>query len=433
MNAPRIALFLPFPEYGHILPTIKLARRLVADGWQVFYVVEAKFFPLLSGNGFHCLEVPTYYSEHPETISIEPAKLTREERAEIDRNWDPVWIHRAAENLVRKLKPAAVFIDLFYGDFSCVPIGENVPTVNYHTCIDAERLDRPPIIRSYGPPRNLIERARLWADWLYHWRILPRRQTTGVMKHRALAAYAVYRERGMPLRPSSMYPFCSDSNTSVFGPGEVSMGHLPADRYFGYGLIDDAAAPFRGEATFPEFASDLPIVYCSFGSMCARYDAALPVFQELVKAFAARNAFNLVVQAGELAEKLSDGGAGNVRIAKFVPQLEYLKRARVAITHGGFGTVKECIANETPMLAIPFFQDQFGNARRLKELGIAESLPCKRFDGAEAHGLVEKLAADAGVKRRLRELYSPEKDRIEFEIAYASLLRRIGIPVAAHA
>src|SRR5262249_39837236 len=70
----------------------------------------------------------------------------------------------------------------------------------------------------------------------------------------------------------------------------------------------------------------------------------------------------------------------NVRIVPFAPQLTILKKAAVAIIHGGAGAVRECIRFQVPMLVFPATWDQPGNAARVAhhELGLVgqvENIP----------------------------------------------------------
>lgn len=64
---------------------------------------------------------------------------------------------------------------------------------------------------------------------------------------------------------------------------------------------------------------------------------------------------------------------GNVTVAGWVPQLNILKTASLAIIHGGLGSVKECIYYGVPMIVLPLGYDQPLNAKRVMhhKLGIA--------------------------------------------------------------
>jgi len=45
------------------------------------------------------------------------------------------------------------------------------------------------------------------------------------------------------------------------------------------------------------------------------------------------------------------------------------------LTHGGWGSICEAIANSTPMVCIPIFSDQAGNAKLMAKRHIAISIP----------------------------------------------------------
>jgi UDP:flavonoid glycosyltransferase YjiC (YdhE family) len=55
----------------------------------------------------------------------------------------------------------------------------------------------------------------------------------------------------------------------------------------------------------------------------------------------------------------------NVRVERWVPQLEALARARLVVCHGGSGTVLGTLAAGLPLIILPLFADQIANARRL--------------------------------------------------------------------
>ncbi len=86
----------------------------------------------------------------------------------------------------------------------------------------------------------------------------------------------------------------------------------------------------------------------------------------------ARPDWDLVVSLGGRTP-LPDLGAvpSNVHLLPWVPQLEVLRHADVAVVHGGIGTVEECIASRVPMLVYCGFEtDMGGNAARVWHHGV---------------------------------------------------------------
>lgn len=66
----------------------------------------------------------------------------------------------------------------------------------------------------------------------------------------------------------------------------------------------------------------------------------------------------------------------NVKISKWLPQQDLLrhKNIKLFIMQGGLQSLEEAVTNGVPLLAIPFFADQFNNAERIAELGIGLQL-----------------------------------------------------------
>ncbi|WP_374350297.1 glycosyltransferase [Chitinimonas sp.] len=72
------------------------------------------------------------------------------------------------------------------------------------------------------------------------------------------------------------------------------------------------------------------------------------------------------------------------RHVSYVPFDLLAPRAAAFVHHGGIGTSAQCLAAGVPQGIVPFAHDQFDNAARLKQLGVAEilSLPARIEDWA---------------------------------------------------
>lgn len=428
MLPSKIALFLPLQEHGHLLPTFKIASRLARDGWDVRYPVTEAFKPLVEERGFASL--PMFDDQKPfldERGTPFRARTDMRPSEKVAAYFaGQTAMYQVFRDMLERIRPDAMLFDLFYSDYAIHALDAGIPAAVYHVCLDAESFAAPPLIRRYGAPRNVFEAARMRLDWLFLWSLRRRRHLRPwrIPCIRSALAKAAQRERGLSPRVCSTCQFAFDINNFVLGPAAISRRNLPENRYFGLGLRDE---PQVGNASsIPQFDNGLPTVYFSLGSMSARYPAAYRVISDTIDAFRAAGRINLIAQVGTHYDALADRSSGNIRVERFVPQIECLKRVDAVITHGGYGTIKECVAHRRPMLIVPFFQDQLGGARRCVELGIAETLDHRRYDAQRALEIVERLIADPAPRARLAQLYSPEKDEEEFERAYAELLRRIG-------
>lgn len=110
---------------------------------------------------------------------------------------------------------------------------------------------------------------------------------------------------------------------------------------------------------------DKKIIYCSLGSQISRYVSPEEVFDLAIECMekAEFTDYHMIMSVGKdyTPRYLPD----NVSIHKWTPQIDLLKRASLAIIHGGLGSIKECIYYGVPMLAIPMGRDQFDNAKRI--------------------------------------------------------------------
>lgn len=121
------------------------------------------------------------------------------------------------------------------------------------------------------------------------------------------------------------------------------------------------------------------IVYFSLGTMPHKIDKekAIKYFNLVLKSFIQTDLckkFDLVVSAGAFAKELeTEYVHESIAIYEWVSQSSVLKHASVVISHGGLGTIKECINEMVPLIIIPLGYDQFNNAKRVEfhKLGIA--------------------------------------------------------------
>ena len=64
----------------------------------------------------------------------------------------------------------------------------------------------------------------------------------------------------------------------------------------------------------------------------------------------------------------------HIHVARFIPQTAVMARADLAICHGGSGAIMGALTAGVPMLLLPQGADQFDNAPRCVERGVARVL-----------------------------------------------------------
>lgn len=108
------------------------------------------------------------------------------------------------------------------------------------------------------------------------------------------------------------------------------------------------------------------MIYCTLGTMSNRYLKGRDFIRCLVEVIGKHSEFDMVISLGKKGEVFPiDKIPSNIKIYDYVNQIDILKKVDLVITHGGAGTIKECICHEVPMLIVPSSYDQMGNASKV--------------------------------------------------------------------
>ncbi len=138
---------------------------------------------------------------------------------------------------------------------------------------------------------------------------------------------------------------------------------------------------FRSSSPVPEglrawldAASDLPIVYASFGGAVELEEPFATAVHEGLRRVKARVLWRIPDTQRQLLASLRP--ADNIRFESFVPQPEVLEHPSVKcfLTQGGPWSVQEAWFAGTPMVVTPFFADQPYNASVVVRLGLGVRL-----------------------------------------------------------
>jgi zeaxanthin glucosyltransferase len=187
----------------------------------------------------------------------------------------------------------------------------------------------------------------------------------------------------------------------------------------------------RTEGAFPWEALDPSrrLLYASLGSQSywMGREKATAFLGAVAAAFAERPGWQVVLSTGGLLGEGEIPVSPGTVVTAWAPQLDLLDRTAVAVTHGGLGTVKECIVRGVPMVVFPVINDQPDNARRIVHHGLGASGDLGSFSAASIAALVEqadrpavrdnvermrqtfRAVEDSGIGvRRIEELLSPQ-------------------------
>jgi UDP:flavonoid glycosyltransferase YjiC (YdhE family) len=109
----------------------------------------------------------------------------------------------------------------------------------------------------------------------------------------------------------------------------------------------------------------------------------------------------------QVPPELPDG----VRHFDYLPLSRVLPCAAALVSHGGIGSVSQALAAGVPQLVMPMAFDQWPNALRLEQLGVAVSLRPKAYRAAAVAQLLMQLLTSAEVANRCRSYARKLEDR----------------------
>lgn len=171
------------------------------------------------------------------------------------------------------------------------------------------------------------------------------------------------------------------------------------------------------------------VIFCSMGTMPEKhyvgYNDFLQKLSDGITELPKDTA--LVIATGNTAKIRSD--QDNVFTYKSVPQLEVLEYCDLMITHAGINSVKECIAFEVPMLAVPLsdWLDQKGNAARIKYHMIGDLLDIrKRYTTQSIYQKISNLLHNKVYQRNISTMKKAiEKRAASFDYNLLTELIRV--------
>ena len=164
--------------------------------------------------------------------------------------------------------------------------------------------------------------------------------------------------------------------------------------------------PFDAVAgeTLPGWVHELrpqPTVYVTLGTL----DNEAPGVIEAAVEGLRDEPLNVVVTVGPNRDPGELGAQpANVHVERYVPQSLLLPHCDAVVAHGGSGTTLAALAHGLPMLVLPQGANQFWNADRCAELGVAIRLLPPEVDAGAVRDAVRTLLTVPTFRERAGEL-----------------------------
>lgn len=157
-----------------------------------------------------------------------------------------------------------------------------------------------------------------------------------------------------------------------------------------------------GDQTWTRPADAEHVLLVSLGSA---YTGRPDFYRRCLAAYGDLPGWHVVLQIGRHTDPKELGVIpSNVEVHSWVPQLAILEQADAFVTHAGMGGSSEGLFTGVPMIAVPQGAEQFMNADRLVELGVARRLDTEDATPEALRSALSALVADPEVARRSARL-----------------------------
>lgn len=352
-------LFVPVPEFGHMIPPLKLAKALKLRRHRVYYVGFSDFEEYVRSQGLEY--IPILEQRYPKgymndradkqfRMKLDRLSLISLEAREANDNiaFNPLEeLEKEIARVFQTVEPDLVIVDSMLRDLALMA---------------AHELGAPAVILSLH-----LEEARIGLGGPGY----------------------VPPELNLPV--------------IVLCPKQIDFSPTPKNSNYYY--LEASIDLERKEAhAFPWDALDetKPLIYCSFGSQCHQYEQSEGLFRTIIAALREKPGWQLVLAIGPYLNIHDFQPAPeNVLIVSWAPQLEMLSRASMMITHGGLGAVKECIFFGVPMIVFPGKWDQPNHAARVVYHGLGVRANIHDRSVRQIHSLIEAVDKNPMFKSRI--------------------------------
>ncbi|MER5367170.1 macrolide family glycosyltransferase [Streptomyces sp. NPDC002722] len=352
------------PAVSHVLPSLEIIRELVARGHRVSYANDPAVAGLIEATG---AEFVPYGSVLPVA----------------DNNWpeDPIEVMGVfLDEGVQALPQLRAAYDHDPADLYLYDIGA------YAARALGEAQGRP-----------LMQLSPTYVGWEGYAEEVaaPLWQLPGADAYRARFARWL---AGCGATTLEMDTFC--------GPPARSLALIPKAMQPNADRVDTDTVTFVGPCfggrtdketwTRPEGAGKVLLV--SLGSAFTKQPE---FYRRCLAAYGDLPGWHVVLQIGKYTDPAELGDIpANVEVHSWVPQLAILEQADAFVTHAGMGGSSEGLFTGVPMIAVPQAADQFSNADRLVELGVARRIDTEQATGEALRTALTELVADPEVARR---------------------------------
>ena len=377
-------------EEGHVFPLFRVARNLEKNGYKVCFVGVPDTMEIVRKNGFNHYTIledlfPKGYVWKMKQKGMKTNSISMKYYLESFVN--------ELDTLISALNPKLVFSSFFFVlEALIIYYRYQIPQVIFHTLLPDLDSDSSISLgqRSYFAfIKKVISLDKEIHDYLTH------------LFHSQGHKFEDFEKTAIPLKDMHQVLLCPkelDIHNSSLNDKDIYLG--PCINLRRNDNQKNFIADLRAR-------TDKPLIYASMGSQIKEYpEKARTFFNSMLKSMESRSlqGFHLVLSLGSSNSLNLIEAPENATIFNWVPQLEVLQNAKLAIIHGGLGSLKECIYFGVPMLAVPMGRDQMDNAQRIEHHQIGGALSLTEVNHSTLANSVQSILNNKRVKGNLLKM-----------------------------
>jgi UDP:flavonoid glycosyltransferase YjiC (YdhE family) len=330
-------VFSARPAYGHVYPLVPLANAARRAGHDVSFATTGGFLDKLRRWGFPTDDVGVSIEDARDqllaSLSLEQMARNGDGRPDIELG-GRMFFELLAPRTAADLAPLLTYVEPDLVVYEQYDVG---------AAVAAHHAGIPAVCHALSPrfPEEVVRMLsgdhieRLWARY------------GGAPSTFDVFTGDVYLD---------IFPTALQQPSFLDHPARVTMRPVPF------------AEP---DASVPEWlaSSDRPLVYLTLGTVVATDDVLRPVVAGLARLDA-----DVLLALGAARGTELGSLPANVHVEPFVDQPAVLRRADLAVHHGGSGTILASLTYGTPQVILPQGADQFWNADVIARAGLADVL-----------------------------------------------------------
>ena len=403
-SAPLTILFAMHVERGHVCAGLRLAGFLESRGHRVVYLGMTGSKELILENGFDFVPV------------FEDTDGARQFDTFLKRCVDG-----SLDARIAGVKPDVILCDSLLWYVALRGMFLKIPVVNLSIPTSGSAdANVPPSVLGRIPGASAWGRFQVRADWrLLRWRFFFTKRMASMLMgayrsptrmHHLIGVFrSMARHAAVPCIEGKTYRFTEFGPQLILPEITLTPGPLefPGAQRRIRPHLGDLTELGRAEDTrlLDQLDPEKPLVYCSLGSVSHMYKHAGRFFRAAIAASRLRPEWQWVVAvSGQPEAGIPRVVEGNLLVTDWAPQLALLARAGAVVTHGGIGTIVECIHFGVPMVIVPGGRDQPGNMARAVYHGIALSAGMASITAPQLAAKVAEAMASPNLRAALARM-----------------------------